>query len=88
MSSKKSVSNKYSDFKKISKPQTEFDKIEKMTSKNIDALEIKINNLEEIKNEDKMMAIIRNIVDDRSYNLSIEQMNALGKELKPYQNFK
>ena len=84
-SKKKSVSNKVSiDLKKISKLyKTEFDKIEKMTRKNINALEIKINNLEEIKNEDIMMEIIRDIVDDRSYNLSIEQMNALGKELKP-----
>lgn len=84
-SKKKSVSNKVSiDLKKILKLyKTEFDKIEKMTSKNINALEIKINNLEKIKNEDIMMEIIRDIVDDRSYNLSIEQMNALGKELKP-----
>ena len=84
-SKKKSVSNKVTiDFKKISKLyKSEFDKVEKMTSKNIDSLEIKINNLEEIKNEDKMMVIIRNIINDRSYNLSVEQMNTLGKELKP-----
>lgn len=83
-SKKKSLSNKISiDFKKISKLyKTEYEKVEKMTSKDVENMELKINNLEEIKNEDKMMIIIRNIIDNRSYNLNIEQMNALGKELK------